>query len=130
VLVLEAEVAPARGGAALKAMDEVLRLVAAGPGDRELAWARSAVKLSFARATSSVWPSLALASEAALHDLSIDDLRSYPQRIDGTDAAAVRAVLSDCVGHTASTYLGPRTELPGIPWQEGSALHAEIVAAL
>jgi hypothetical protein len=88
------------------------------------------VKLRFARDTSTVWSSVSLASDAALRGLTIDELRAYPARVDGTDADAVRAVLADCVGHTAGTYLGPRTDLPGVPWQDGAALHAEIVAAL
>jgi predicted Zn-dependent peptidase len=130
VLLLGAEVAPTDGGAALAALTGVLDLVTGGVSERELAWARTAVKLRFARDTNTAWSSLILSADAAMDGLSVDDLRAYPRRVDAADAAAVTAVLADCVGHTIGTYLGPRTELPGVPWEDGSELHAAIVAGL
>jgi zinc protease len=117
VLLLSADVPPAAAAAASDALSGVLDTLALGVSEDLLAWARHVVLTRYARATSVAQPSMDLAARATVDGLTLDALRAYPDRVDGVDSAAIRAVMKDCAGQEVVTWVGPRIELPGATWQ-------------
>jgi predicted Zn-dependent peptidase len=111
LLELTTAVGPGEAADALSSMYGLLELVAAGPSEGVLAWARQAVKGRFARSLASTRSSFDLALAAARSGMTLDQLRAYPSRVDAVDGAAVIEVLRGCVNHEATTYVGPETDL-------------------
>jgi predicted Zn-dependent peptidase len=107
---------------------EVLDTLAEGPDGDLLDWARTAVLLRYARATSSASTTLELASRAAVHGQTLDQLRAYPSRVDAVDSAAVARVMADCAGHEVVTWVGPITDLPGARWDRWEDVQAALRA--
>ena len=106
-LELAVTVSPSQAVGAVGTLHAVLERVAEGVPAANVAAAR----LRAAGQWSQRWSTTMAATEAVMAEhragIRVADQLAWPERLEAVDAAAVSALLEDCVGHEVTSVIGP-----------------------
>lgn len=107
LLTLQATTLPSQAGATAATMQDTLARVAAGPAPALLGRGRLAAEGEVARGLASAAGTFGLLSDAAAEGRTLDGVRRLRADVGAVDAPALAELLRDCVGHEATTIIGP-----------------------